>query len=133
MSANNTDLSQIDNEKIEKTTFTIKVSDRYCEWEYGFDYSKDGPRCINDFIKAIELCFNTNRKYEKLSKDLQKKCVKNTNLIAAAPELLKACQSLVNDFELDYMVDGEIVDKPSNLLLVNYEIAKKAVLSAISE
>lgn len=57
----------------------------------------------------------------------------NAKLIAAAPELLKACQSFVNDFELDYMLDGKIVDKPSNLLLVNYEIAKKAIMSAISE
>jgi len=63
----------------------------------------------------------------------EKESLANAKLIAAAPELLKACQSFVNDFELDYMLDGEIVDKPSNLLLVNYEIAKKAVLLAISE
>ena len=63
----------------------------------------------------------------------QEEAIENAKLISAAPELLKACQSFVNDFELDYMLDGKIVDKPSNLLLVNYEIAKKAVLSAISE
>jgi len=130
MSTNTAEMSQINNDEIQKATFTIKVADKNCEWEYGFDYSKDGPRCINDFIKAIELCFNVNRKYEKLSKGLQKECVKNTNLIDAAPELLKACQNLVRDFELDYVLDGEIVDNPSNLLTENYKIAKSAVLLA---
>ena len=55
----------------------------------------------------------------------------NAKLIASAPELLKACQSLINDFETDYMLDGEIVDNPSNLLIVNYQIAKEAVKSAL--
>jgi hypothetical protein len=55
----------------------------------------------------------------------------NARLIASAPELLKACQSLVNDFETDYMLNGVIVDNPSNLLVVNYEIAKKAIMLAL--
>lgn len=43
--------------------------------------------------------------------------------------LLKALQSIVHDFEIDYMIDGKIVDKPSRLLLDNYNTAKKAIES----
>jgi len=57
--------------------------------------------------------------------------LENGYLIASAPELLKACQSLINDFETDYMLDGKIVDNPSNLLIVNYQIAKEAVSSVL--
>jgi len=59
------------------------------------------------------------------------KATKYAKLFAASLELLKASQSLVSDFETDFMLsDGTIVDKPSNLLLINYEIAKKAIKKA---
>jgi len=59
--------------------------------------------------------------------------IENAKLISAAPELLEACQSFVSDFEGDFMMsDGTIVDNPSNLLLVNYKIAKKAIAKAVS-
>lgn len=60
-----------------------------------------------------------------------RKATKYAKLFSASIELLKASQSLVSDFETDFMLsDGTIVDNPSNLLLVNYEIAKKAIKKA---
>ena len=54
--------------------------------------------------------------------------LKNAILLENAPELLKACQGFVHDFEMDYMLNGVIVDNPCNLLVVNYDIAKKIVM-----
>lgn len=53
-----------------------------------------------------------------------------TELIRKNEEvLLKALQSIVHDFEMDYMLRGEIVDKPSRIVLDNYNTAKKAISS----
>lgn len=54
----------------------------------------------------------------------------NAKLIANAPELLKAIEGFISDFEGDYvMPDGRIVDNPNNLLLANYEVMKKVLKS----
>ena len=34
-----------------KSDFIIKISDGYCEWEFGFT---GGHLCINDFVDAIK-------------------------------------------------------------------------------
>ena len=57
----------------------------------------------------------------------------DAQLIAAAPDLLNACQSLVNYFEMDYVLNGKIVDNPPNFLITNYEIAKEAINKATHE
>lgn len=58
----------------------------------------------------------------------------NMNLIKAAPDLLKALQGIVSDFEMDYvMSDGKIVGNPDTSLRVNYEIAKKAINKALGD
>lgn len=55
----------------------------------------------------------------------------NAKLICAAPQLLNAVKQFVGDFETDYvMSDGTIVDKPSNILLENYIMCKKALEKA---
>jgi hypothetical protein len=54
----------------------------------------------------------------------------NAKIIAAAPDLLLALQFFVKDFEVDFMVDGKIVDSPSQLLLVNYKSALAAIKKA---
>jgi len=56
----------------------------------------------------------------------------NARLICAAPDLFAALQGFINDFEGDYtMQNGEIVDNPMNILLINYKIAKKALNKAL--
>lgn len=57
----------------------------------------------------------------------------NARLVAHSPDLLKACQSFINDFEVDFVVNGEIVDNPSLLLISNYKILKEVVMLAIGE
>jgi len=54
-------------------------------------------------------------------------------LISAAPELLKVCQSIVQDFENDYLLNGIIVDNPRQIFIDNYKMAKEAVKLAIGE
>ena len=57
----------------------------------------------------------------------------NAKLIAAAPELLKALQEIVHDFESDYvMSSGEIVDNPPTMLVIGYNIAKEAINKALN-
>ena len=55
----------------------------------------------------------------------------NAKLIAAAPELLKALQGFVNDFETDFVLNGKIVDNPSQLLITNYNVSKQAIEKAL--
>lgn len=73
----------------------------------------------NDLIVGIVTGFSNEQNF------------KNATLFENAQELLNACQSLVHDFETDYMINGVIVDKPSDILVENYNIAKKAVISAL--
>ena len=47
-----------------KSNFIVKISDLYCEWEFGFTIDKNF--CINDIVKTIESKFNVKRDYEKL-------------------------------------------------------------------
>ena len=59
--------------------------------------------------------------------------VANAKLIAAAPELLKALQEIVKDFESDYvMFSGEIVDNPPTILVISYNIALEAINKALN-
>jgi len=50
-----------------KTTFTVKVSDNYCEWQYGIQVDK--KRCIDDLVQCIESGLKARRVYQKLIND----------------------------------------------------------------
>lgn len=53
----------------------------------------------------------------------------NAQLISKAPEMLESMQSFIDDFEGDYVVNGEIVDDPTDILIVNYNKFKSIVKS----
>lgn len=66
------------------------------------------------------------------SGDREEEEIENAKLIAAAPELLKAIEGFISDFEGDYVMDdGRIVDNPDNILVTNYEIMKKVLEKAL--
>lgn len=60
--------------------------------------------------------------------DNEEEEIANAKLIAACPELLKAVQNFVNDFEANYVMDdGEIVDDPNELFIIHYKAMKKVL------
>lgn len=44
-------------------------------------------------------------------------------------ELIEILESIIQDFECDYVLDGEIVDQPYNWLIDRYKEAKKLIQS----
>lgn len=54
----------------------------------------------------------------------------NALLISKAPELLSMLESIVQDFESDYVLDGEIVDSPYEWLQDRYKEAKQLIEEA---
>lgn len=48
-------------------------------------------------------------------------------------ELIEMLESIIQDFEGDYVLDGEIVDKPYNWLIERYKEAKELIQSVKSE
>lgn len=54
----------------------------------------------------------------------------NALLISKAPELLQMLESIVRDFESDYVLDGEIVDSPYEWLQDRYKEAKQLIEEA---
>lgn len=51
-------------------------------------------------------------------------------LFSKAYKILEMLQSIVNDFEGDYMVNGEIVDEPYEWLIDRYTEAKQLIKEA---
>lgn len=54
----------------------------------------------------------------------------NALLISKAPDMLELLEDLVNDFETDYVINGEIVDNPSKFLLFIYNQSKELIKQA---
>lgn len=54
----------------------------------------------------------------------------NALLISKAPELLQMLESIVQDFEGDYVLHGEIVDSPYEWLQDRYKEAKQLIEEA---
>ena len=54
----------------------------------------------------------------------------NALLISKAPEMLELLKTIVNDFESDYVLNGEIVDNPSNFLKFIYKESKELIKQA---
>lgn len=51
----------------------------------------------------------------------------NALLISKAPDMLELLVDLVNDFETDYVINGEIVDNPNSLLKHVYFKSKEII------
>ena len=98
--------------------------------------NKDMSAVINIGIHTLlrpECNVSDFQSYEEYEKLTMIEGDYNAKLIAAAPDLLEALQSFVNDFETDYvMPDGRIVDNPSTLLVQNYKVFKKAIEKALN-
>lgn len=60
----------------------------------------------------------------------REECFYNALLISKAPQMLKMLQSIVDDFEGDYMVNGVIVDNPYEWLIDRYKEAKQLIKEA---
>ena len=45
-----------------KSDFVVKISDGFCEYEYGFSGSQFS---INDYVKSIEMGLKIKKNYEK--------------------------------------------------------------------
>lgn len=55
----------------------------------------------------------------------------NALLISKAPDMLELLVDLVNDFETDYVLNGEIVDNPNSLLKHVYFKSKEIIKQTI--
>lgn len=62
--------------------------------------------------------------------DELKETAANQLLCSKAPEMLEMLKSIVNSFETDYVLDGEIVDSPYEWLQDRYKEAKKLIKEA---
>jgi hypothetical protein len=49
---------------IRPSNFIVKVDDKYCEWEFGFNI--EGDCSIERIIVAIESGFSIERNYQKI-------------------------------------------------------------------